>query len=197
MVRWLGIQRNILKNQSGQRAAELFKSLLKLSAPMVVKSLSLSTVIEPHCILSLIGYQIFRTTYLSGSSYVSRWAARAGVWWSCTYTAPNWRTRDRPCHRVWVHWRRTKMASLLNFIPDFTHDIGQFINELDLSIRESREKNQVFKFYWQPIKMLDIKKLTSSKCESLQDNDQCTTVQDWLHRPQTYTVLFYDHQTFL
>jgi hypothetical protein len=75
---------------------------------------------------------LFNSTYLSSSSNISGWAARAGIWRSCTYTASNWRTRDRPCHGLWTDWRWTKTASLLNLIPDFIHTISYFTKELDL-----------------------------------------------------------------
>lgn len=65
-----------------------------------------------------------RNTYLSRSSNVSRWAACAGVWRSCADTASNRRTRDRPCQGLWIGWRRTETASLLNLIPDLIHVIS-------------------------------------------------------------------------
>lgn len=91
-----------------------------------VKSLSVSILIR-SCVVYIslhLVTEVFRNTYLSGSSNISRWATCAGIWRSCAYTASNRRTRNRPCQALWMSRRRTEIASPLNLTPDFIHDIS-------------------------------------------------------------------------
>lgn len=72
----------------------------------------------------LFGNRIFQNTHLGCGSNVSRRAARAGVWRSCAYTAPDRRARTGPCHGLWVGRRGSEAAPLLNLIPHFVHDVS-------------------------------------------------------------------------
>lgn len=81
----------------------------------------------------------FKKVYLCSGPNVSRWAVCAGVWWSGTNTTFNWRARrSRSCHGFSIGRRLIRNSFPLNFIPNFTCDLSQFIQKLYL--KEKKKK---------------------------------------------------------
>lgn len=90
------------------------------------------------CKSVFVWHFFFKKTYLCSGPNVSWRAVCAGIWWSGTNTTFNWRARrSRSCHGFRINRRLIQNSFPLNFIPNFTCNLSQFIQKLHLKEKKN------------------------------------------------------------